>query len=58
MAINKSGCICPKKCDCQNPEPKSGIALVSNLCPEHNLYPQYDDECPVRVHFNGAEDDR
>lgn len=28
------------ECDCQNPEPKSGVALVSNGCPVHNLYPE------------------
>lgn len=26
-------------CDCQNPEPASGAALVSMECPAHNLYP-------------------
>lgn len=24
-------------CDCQNPEPPHGVALVSNECPIHNL---------------------
>ncbi len=27
-------------CDCENPEPTSGVALVSEECPVHNLYPQ------------------
>ena len=27
-------------CDCQNPEPASGVALVSNECPVHNLHPK------------------
>ncbi|WP_186308506.1 hypothetical protein [Paraburkholderia sp. BCC1885] len=27
-------------CDCENPEPESGAALVSNECPVHNLNPQ------------------
>ncbi len=26
-------------CDCEKPEPASGVALVSNSCPVHNLYP-------------------
>lgn len=28
------------KCDCENPEPESGAALISNACPIHNYYPQ------------------
>lgn len=54
VAGRKNKCICPKKCDCQDPEPKSGPALLSNLCPEHNLYPIPDEECPAEVHRNGA----
>lgn len=27
-------------CDCQNPEPASGVALVSMSCPVHNLHPK------------------
>jgi hypothetical protein len=23
-------------CDCENPEPKSGVALISNTCIQHN----------------------
>lgn len=42
-------CICPKECDCENPEPKEGVALVSDHCPIHNEHPAptpYPD-CPV-----------
>lgn len=28
------------QCDCENPEPARGAALVSNSCPVHNLYPR------------------
>jgi len=40
-------CQCPQECDCENPEPESGVALVSNLCPIHNWnpYPAYN--CPI-----------
>lgn len=38
-----TACICPKKCDCQD----EARGLVSELCPEHNLYPRPDDDCPV-----------
>lgn len=27
------------ECDCQNPEPETGVAGVSNHCPVHNLNP-------------------
>lgn len=48
-------CICPTECDCQNPEPKSGTALVSNECPEHNLIPRVSPECCADgIHNNGA----
>jgi len=30
----------PQVCDCQNPEPESGVALVSNECPIHNEDPR------------------
>lgn len=30
----------PPGCDCQNPEPDEGAALVSMECPVHNLYPR------------------
>jgi hypothetical protein len=29
-----------KGCDCLNPEPVNGCALVSNSCPVHNLKPK------------------
>lgn len=28
-----------EQCCCENPEPKSGAALVSNCCPKHNVAP-------------------
>lgn len=36
-------CTCPQECDCQDPE----NGLFSNHCPEHNLYPERDKECPI-----------
>jgi hypothetical protein len=30
----------PQACDCQNPEPVNGVALVSNECPVHNINPR------------------
>lgn len=47
-----SSCICPAACDCQ--APGAEVALCSNLCPEHNLYPLVDDECEARQHRNGG----
>lgn len=52
MADNK--CICPRKCDCQNPPPdgwdgKSGSYAISNYCPRHNENPLPMEGCPV--HF-------
>jgi hypothetical protein len=32
--------ILARQCDCENPEPDSGAALVSNECPVHNLEPR------------------
>ncbi len=45
-------CTCPKKCDCENPPPKnwdgkSGAYHVSEMCPEHNLVPRPDSNCPL-----------
>jgi hypothetical protein len=40
-------CTCPNLCDCENPEPTHGAALVSNLCPDHNLYPEPSEDCQV-----------
>ena len=49
-------CICPTTCDCQCPEPKNGVALVSNYCPIHNERPAVDQECEYdgAVHRNGG----
>lgn len=52
--IIENACVCPSECDCQNPEPESGTALVSNGCPIHNLYPLITPECMADVHRNGA----
>ncbi len=46
---NKTNCLCPKVCDCQNPEPLEGVAGVSNLCPIHNLYPFPDPDCSLHT---------
>jgi hypothetical protein len=45
-------CICPKKCDCQNPPPAnwdgtSGSWGISNYCPDHNEHPEPNPDCPV-----------
>lgn len=45
-------CICPSTCDCEAPDAE--VARCSNLCPEHNLYPDVDEECTARVHRNGG----
>ncbi len=37
-------CICPKECDCQNPDAE-GVAHVSEHCPIHNVYPRPVEEC-------------
>lgn len=42
-------CICPNECDCQNPEPKKGVALISNECPIHNFNPAPSPDCPVHT---------
>lgn len=39
-------CTCTKECDCQNPDGE-GVAHCSEECPEHNLYPWPDPNCPV-----------
>ena len=44
-------CICTKVCDCQCPEPKNGVALVSDECPEHNQNPSPNPECSAQNHF-------
>lgn len=44
-------CICPRECDCENPEPEHGVALVSNECPEHNIDQQPNPDCPAGIHW-------
>ena len=49
-------CICPRMCDCQNPASKSGAALVSEHCPEHNFVhgfpaPEPYPDCPAEKHW-------
>lgn len=55
LAIFEAECECPTGCDCENPEPENGAALVSNECGEHNLYPRKAEMCRSRVsiHKNG-----
>ena len=48
------GCICPSRCDCENPEPEDGPALVSQACPTHNMRPEIVPECPAVNHKNGG----
>lgn len=47
-------CSCPQVCDCQNPEPVSGAALISNECPIHNWNPAPAPGC--RVHTGLTRD--
>ena len=52
QVISSNKCLCPKGCDCQNPPPESGyeedkVYHVSNECPEHNLYPDPNPDCPL-----------
>lgn len=42
-----SACTCPTECDCENPEPERGPALVSQECPVHNFRPRPAPGCPV-----------
>ena len=51
-------CICPgeNECVCENPEPKDGVALVSNLCHIHN-FPDPDPYCPIHGDDNVDFDD-
>ena len=39
-------------CDCENPEPESGVALLSNECDIHNLYPR---PSPERKNSDGVK---
>jgi hypothetical protein len=45
--MNQDNCICPEECDCECPEPESGVALCSNSCPVHNVNPSIVQGCPV-----------
>ncbi len=49
------GCICTTVCDCQNPEPDEGVALVSQECPVHNLYPDPNPECHIHNTQDGTK---
>lgn len=40
-------------CDCENPNPETGVALVSNACPIHNIFPQKP-EFPARLTAAGG----
>ncbi len=44
-------CTCPKECDCQD----YAHGLVSQECPEHNVHPNPNPECPLHVEY--ADDD-
>ena len=44
-------CICLRVCDCQCPEPETGVAGVSSYCPIHNLYQKPADECEADIHW-------
>ena len=54
----KEVCICTKICDCQNPPlegsfgKEGGIFHISLRCPEHNVTPFPDTECPATEHTN------
>lgn len=44
--LSQQKCICPTDCDCENPEPEDdGVALCSEHCPVHNLFPTPYPEC-------------
>lgn len=47
-------CVCPTECDCQNPEPISGVAGISNACPIHNDCPEPIPECWADEHYPNA----
>lgn len=51
LLLDEFECICTRVCDCLDPEPKLGIAHVSNECPIHNDYPKPLAECPAHVHW-------
>lgn len=45
-------CICPTKCDCQDPD----NGFKSNSCPLHNSNPDPDPECLADLHDNNLND--
>lgn len=49
LAPGRTVCLCTAVCDCQSPY--SEPALVSNECPEHNLYPAPHPDCPIHDGF-------
>ena len=49
IEITLTECICPTECDCQNPEPANGAALISNECPIHNDRPEPAPDCPIHA---------
>ena len=54
MEDGNDECICPRRCDCECPEPEQGVtASRSNLCPVHNEHPLPDPDCPAVVHWDG-----
>ncbi len=48
-------CSCARVCDCQNPEPKEGIALSGYECPEHNHVPLQSQYCLANHHWFEGE---
>lgn len=46
-------CICPRDCDCENPEPANerGAALKSQHCPTHNFNPKPYPDCLAEKHW-------
>lgn len=44
--IGRNLCICPDECNCENPDGE-GVAHCSVECPEHNLLPEANPECPI-----------
>jgi hypothetical protein len=44
-------CLCPRMCDCENPEPTEGVALASEHCHEHNLRQKPYPDCSAAIHW-------
>ena len=51
LSEESNDCICTRECDCENPDPESGAALVSHECPEHNIFWKPHPECKASVHW-------